>query len=164
MADYSFVTYWRFAAPIQEVRDALNTPERYSEWWPCIIGYKKLNPEVTGIGGRAERAVRGRLPYILRYTTTITKSEPPREVAYDAEGDLVGHGRFVLEQQKDTTQVVFHWDVRTSSTLMNVLAPLLAWLFAWNHNWVMAQGERGLTDWLKVRHTADKTKMRAQVS
>jgi hypothetical protein len=29
--------------------------------------------------------------------------------------------------------------------VMNLLAPLLRLLFAGHHNWVMAQGERGLT-------------------
>jgi len=29
------------------------------------------------------------------------------------------------------------------------LAPFLKWLFAWNHNHVMRNGERGLTAWLE---------------
>jgi hypothetical protein len=32
---------------------------------------------------------------------------------------------------------------------MNLLAPLLKPLFAWNHNWVMTEGEKGLTRYLR---------------
>jgi carbon monoxide dehydrogenase subunit G len=148
MAAYSFVTHWRFQAPLEQVWDALNTPERYPEWWPSILEYRKLTPELTGVGARAERVVKGRLPYTLRYRTTITRHETLREIAYDAEGDLKGHGRFVFSQEGATTLVTFYWDVETTGVAMNVLAPLLKWLFAWNHNWVMAQGERGLAEWL----------------
>jgi uncharacterized protein YndB with AHSA1/START domain len=145
VAAYSFVTTWHIPAPQEQVWQALNTPECYPDWWPCIVEYRKLNPEVSGVGARAERVVRGRLPYALRYRTTITNLDPPCEAAYDAAGDLTGRGRFVLTPRGDGTEVVFYWDVRTSGFWMNLLAPLLRWLFAWNHHWVMAQGERGLT-------------------
>jgi uncharacterized protein YndB with AHSA1/START domain len=148
MAHYSFVTTWRFRHPRERVWQALNTPEDYHKWWPCMVACRALTPGVTGVGARHERAVRGRLPYVLRYTTTVTRSEPPAEVAYDAGGDLVGHGRFVLTPTDDGTEVVFHWDVSTTGKVLNLLAPLLSWLFAWNHNWVMARGQRGLAEWL----------------
>lgn len=159
MAAYSFVTPWRFQAPIDRVWDVLNTPERYPEWWPSIIDYRKLSPELTGVGARAERVVRGRLPYSLRYQTTITRLVEPREIAYDATGDLVGQGRFVLTAQGDTTEVLFYWDVQTRGFWMNLLAPLLKWLFAWNHNWVMAQGERGLARWLAEQPAASTSQL-----
>jgi uncharacterized protein YndB with AHSA1/START domain len=163
VASYSFVTTWRLHAPIEEVWEALNCPDRYHEWWPSIVAYQKLNPEVTGVGAKAERSVRGRLPYTLRYQTTTTRVDPPRELAYEASGDLVGQGRFVLSEQGEWTEVVFYWDVQTSGFWMNLLAPVLRWLFAWNHNQVMAQGERGLTNWL-ARHGGAVTSRRISMS
>ena len=149
MAAYSFVTVWNIPAPREQVWDALNTPEEYPLWWKNIIAYKKLNPEVTGVGGKAQRVVKGKLPYTLTYETVVTKMEKPAEIGYDATGELVGHGRFVLaEQGPKQTQVLFYWDVSTSGFWMNLLAPFLKWLFAWNHNAVMAQGEQGLIAWL----------------
>jgi uncharacterized protein YndB with AHSA1/START domain len=153
MAMYRFVTHWQFDAPIDRVWDVLNTPARYPDWWPSIVEYHDLKPGVTGLGASAERVVRGRLPYRLRYRTVVTCFDPPRELGYDATGDLTGEGRFVLAEQEGKTEVVFYWDVRTSGFWLNLLAPLLKWLFAWNHNWVMAQGERGLAQWLK-QHAA----------
>jgi len=100
------------------------------------------------VGARAERAVKGRLPYTLRYATTITHHVPPWEIAYDAVGDLAGRGRVLLKEDGAWTDVTFHWDVTTTGFWMNLLVPLFKWLFAWNHYWVMARGERGLADWL----------------
>lgn len=146
MASYRFVTTWRIPAPIDDVWRVLIDSERYPEWWPSFVAYRLLTPGVTGVGARAERVVRGRLPYALRYRTVTTVLEAPRLAAYRAEGDLRGEGRFVLEPDADgrATTVTFFWDVETTGRLMNLLAPLFKPLFAWNHNAVMAQGETGL--------------------
>ena len=152
MAQYSFVTTWRFQQPIGRVWEAINAAEDYPRWWPGILYYRCLTPEnPRGVGACGERAVRGFLPYSLRYTTTITRSEAPRDLAYSADGDLVGHGRFVLREITGGTEVVLYWDVGTNGRWLNRLAPVLKWLFAWNHNYVMRRGERGLADWLEQK-------------
>ena len=149
MADYRFVTTWRFQKPIQRVWEAIEAAEDYPRWWPNILSYQCLTPENPhGVGAKGQRVVRGILPYSLLYTTTITKSEPPRELAFDAVGDLVGDGRFVFQEEAGGTEVVIFWNVATDGRWLNRLAPLLKWLFAWNHNHVMRCGESGLRTWL----------------
>jgi len=157
MAEYSFVTTWTFPAPRAQVWRALNTPDRYPEWWPNILSYQDLTPELKGVGAQAERVVRGRLPYQLRYRTVTTEIVPLSVLAYDASGDLTGKGRFVLKDLPDGTEVVFYWDVRTTGRLMNWLAPAFKWLFAWNHNDVMNNGQKGLAAWLAQGEPRDPT-------
>ncbi len=150
MADYNFLTIWRFPQPIARVWEAINAAEDYPCWWPNIISYRCLTPHnPRGVGAEGERTVRGFLPYSLRYTTIITKSDPPRELAYDAAGDLVGNGRFVLCESAGQTEVTIYWQVSTEGRWLNRLAPLLKWMFAANHNAVMRRGQRGLAGWLK---------------
>ena len=148
MANYSFVTPWNIVAAIEDVFEALMASERYPEWWPSFVRYRSLTPGVTGVGAQAEQVVRSVLPYQLTYRTKTTKLDPPREVAYDAVGDLNGRGRFVLEPSAHGTSVTYYWDVATAKRLMNALSPFLRPLFMWHHNWVMRQGERGLNQWL----------------
>jgi uncharacterized protein YndB with AHSA1/START domain len=149
MAGYQFITIWRFREPIDRVWQAINTEEDYPKWWPDIVDYRCLTPEnPRGLGTRGVRTVRGFLPYSLRYNTAITKSEPPYELAYTADGDLVGEGRFVLKEITDVTEVTIFWNVDTKGRWLNRLAPILKWLFAANHNYVMRRGERGLAKWL----------------
>jgi len=155
MAQYSFVTIWRFKQPIQTVWNAINTPEDYPRWWPNILYYKCFTPEnPRGVGAKGERSVQGLLPYSLRYTTTITRSEAPHDLAYVSDGDLVGRGRFELRQiaagpLAGGTDVLIYWDVATQGRWLNRLAPLLKWLFAANHNYVMRRGQCGLAKWLE---------------
>ena len=155
MEPYSFVTTWRVDAPANKVWDALQC---MSSWWPGMESSQNLNPGQEGIGARYERITRGRLPYSLRYIITITRFDPPRASSYDSEGDLVGKGSYVLTQTGATTEIVFTWDVATRGFWMNVLAPALKPLFAWNHNYVMAKGEKALARYLhegaRGRHDA----------
>jgi uncharacterized protein YndB with AHSA1/START domain len=148
MSAYSFVTRWFIPAEVDRVWEALSAGESYGEWWPCIVGYRSLTPGVTGVGSRVERVVRGALPYRLRYVTTITRMRAPVEADYTSEGDLKGVGSFSLAPRDGGTEVIFHWDVETTSRVMNLLAPVLKPLFGWNHNWVMCRGEAGLARWL----------------
>jgi uncharacterized protein YndB with AHSA1/START domain len=150
MAKYQFITIWRFDQPIERVWEAINKAEDYPQWWPNILYYRCLTPDnPRGVGAEGERAVRGFLPYSLKYTTTITKSEAPRDLTYDAAGDLVGDGRFLLKEVGGKTEVFLFWNVSTQGFWLNRLAPLFKWLFAWNHNQVMRSGERGLAAWLE---------------
>jgi hypothetical protein len=75
-------------------------------------------------------------------------------LAFDAAGDLIGRGRFVFHPLDGGTEVVIYWDVATQGRWLNRLAPLLKWLFAWNHDDVMRRGERGLTAWLNRQRTS----------
>ena len=164
MAEYRFVTVWRIPAAIERVWKALNTADQYGDWWPNVVDFRDLTPGVSGVGARVERVIRGRLPYRLRYAVTITRSEPLRELAYDSTGDLTGDGRFVLEEKDGNIDVTFHWNVRTSHWWMNAFAFILRPLLSWNHHQVMAEGERGLIEWLKDPSHADvsETKLSQQ--
>jgi uncharacterized protein YndB with AHSA1/START domain len=155
MAHYSFVMLWHFREPIERIWQAINAAEDYPRWWSNILDYECLTPEnPRGVGAKGRRAVRGLLRYSLVYTTTITRTEAPYNLEYVAEGDLVGEGRFVLAATADAqgaraTEVTLYWNVSTQGRRLNRFAPLLKWLFVWNHNYVMRRGERGLTKWME---------------
>jgi hypothetical protein len=68
-----------------------------------------------------------------------------------ASGELNGTGRWHLAAEGATTRVRYEWSVSTGKPWMNVLAPLLAPAFRWNHGRVMAEGGRGLANHLGVK-------------
>ena len=144
MAEYRLITRWRVSAPRQAVWDILNDVMRYPEWWPCYKRCHHLTPGVTGVGSASEYVVRGPLPYDVCYRVEVTHYDPPREAAFSAAGDLVGDGRMVYDPDRDGTLVTIYWNVRTSGLWMNLLGPVLRWLFVWNHNTIMRKGEQGL--------------------
>ena len=80
-------------------------------------------------------------------TTSLTR---PSRIEAVARGDLNGTGRWDLATMDRNARVRYTWRVSTGKRWMNALAPLLAPVFAWNHDQVMAEGGRGLARHLGV--------------
>jgi hypothetical protein len=79
-----------------------------------------------------------------------TVLDEPHRIEGIASGELNGTGQWQLSESRPTTRVIYLWKVRTEKAWMNRLAPILAPVFAWNHNAVMRVGGRGLAHYLGV--------------
>ncbi|MGD9893139.1 MAG: SRPBCC family protein [Dehalococcoidia bacterium] len=155
MANYSFVTRWRFDAPIEPVWDAIRRYKEWPHWWPSIAEARLItHGDSNGIGEAVEFAFRTRLPYRLRFRMTTVRIVPPRELDGRAEGELRGTGRWRLAPDDGGTRVTYYWDVQTASRWMNLLAPIARPVFRWNHDQVMEDGRRGLARLLAHRAPA----------
>ena len=156
MATYSFVTTWRFRAPIEWVRDAIRDYQGWPSWWRTVVAARQVaRGDAQGLGETVEFVFRTRLPYQVRFRMTTTHVRPPTELDGQAVGELDGTGRWRLRQDGDTTLVQYYWDVRTTRWWMNLLAPVARPLFAWNHDQVMESGRRGLARLLARRARAE---------
>jgi uncharacterized protein YndB with AHSA1/START domain len=145
MATYSFVTHWRFDAPIERVFAAIRVYQEWPSWWPSIKSARQLRAgDADGIGETVEFVFRTRLPYTLGFTMTTTSVTPPTAIDGRASGELAGTGRWRLEPDGAGTRVTYYWDVRTTRPWMNLIAPLARPVFAWNHDQVMKDGRAGL--------------------
>jgi hypothetical protein len=145
MASYSFVTTWRFRAPVERVWEVIREYQEWPHWWPAIAEAKQIAPgDGEGMGEIAEFTFRTRLPYRVRFIMTTTHVLPPHELDGRAVGELEGTGRWRLSAEGDDTLVRYHWDVRTTRWFMNLLAPIARPAFAWNHDQVMESGRTGL--------------------
>ena len=151
MADYHYVSTWQLKAPIGQVWAALNDLEHLPAWYSGVQEARELAPgDAQGVGRRVRYVIKGRLPLRLAFEATTTRSVPPRDQELRAEGELAGTGRWSLEQQGEVTTVRYHWDVRTTRSWMNLLAPLARPIFAWNSRGVMLQAGEGLAGFLDV--------------
>jgi uncharacterized protein YndB with AHSA1/START domain len=147
MAYYSFATIWTVHAQIEAVWDALVASDRWHEWWPCLDRVIQLVPgDDAGIGAVHRYSWRGPLPYRLTFEMVVTRIERPFHLGGKARGDLEGTGQWTLMSGDDgTTRIRYDWNVRTTRTWMNLIAPLARRFFAWNHDRVMRAGEKGLS-------------------
>jgi hypothetical protein len=68
-----------------------------------------------------------------------------------ARGELEGVGRWELKEMERFTRVTYDWQVRTTKSWMNLMAPLARPAFSWNHNVIMDEGGRALAERLGVR-------------
>lgn len=159
IADYSFVTIWRLRAPIERVFEALDDPLRWPSWWPSVPEVVELEPNgPDGVGGRYRFTFKGRLPYLLRFDSTVTRRERPTGLEGAAEGELEGTGRWNLSEADGWTTARYDWNVATTRWWMNLLAPLpfVAPIFRLNHHAVMRDGLQGIRGLLGVEGTYER--------
>jgi uncharacterized protein YndB with AHSA1/START domain len=150
--EYVFVDEWDVDAPREAVFDALADASSYPEWWkPVYITCETDGP--PEVGRRSTQHFKGRLPYHLHTSSTITRYEPPEVLEVDVVGDLRGHGRWTVTPRDGATHVRFDWEVFADKALLRVLTPLLRPLFRWNHAWAIARARAGLEPYAR-RSTA----------
>ena len=112
----------------------------------------ELQPgDETGVGSHSRLTWRSKLPYDLVFEARTRTVVKPRLIEAEADGELVGEGRWRLFEQDGVTAVLYEWNVSTAKRWMNALAPALGPVFAWNHNWVMRNGGTGLAELLGCR-------------
>ena len=150
-ADYHYISTWQLQAPIEQVWTAVTDFERLPAWYPAVQEVQTLTPgDDQQVGARVRLVIKGRLPMPLAFEGTITRVERPRELELQAEGDLAGTGRWLLDQQGETTTARYLWDVHTTRPWMNLVAPVARPLFTWNSKGVMLQAGQGLARFLDV--------------
>jgi Polyketide cyclase / dehydrase and lipid transport len=146
VAEYSFLTAWLLpGAPIERVWSELFDVASWPQWWKGVTEARELEPGgPDGLGKVFTISWRSFLPYDLSFTTTVTRVEQPNVMEGSAVGELTGTGRWRLFEHDGVTAVTYEWDVRTTKTWMNVLAPVARPVFAFNHDYVMRLGGEGL--------------------
>lgn len=150
-ARYALVTQWLLAAPAERIFDALETPEEWPRWWPYVHSVANLaRGDAQGIGAVWRYTWSSRLPYRLTFDMTTTRATRPQMIEATAAGDVTGVGRWTLAAAGAASRVRYEWTVATGKRWMRALAPLLAPVFEWNHDAVMAAGGRGLARHLGV--------------
>lgn len=145
MAHFEFVTVWRFKAPVEPVWACMYAFEQWPSWWR---GVEQVDIIRRGgrdhVGTLTKQVWKSALPYRLRFQVEITKVEPMNVIEVAADGELRGIGIMSFSTEGADTIVRFDWRVDTTRAWMNLLAPLAAPLFRWNHGAIMDWGAQCL--------------------
>ena len=143
---YQFITHWRVPGTVDEVADILADATDLPRWWPAdYLDVEETQPgDDEGIGKEVSLYTKGWLPYTLRWQFRVTESSYPHGFALEAWGDLAGWGVWRLQQSGRVVDVTYNWKVRAEKPLLRRLSFLLRPLFAANHRWAMARGEKSL--------------------
>ncbi|MGI8776999.1 MAG: SRPBCC family protein [Acidimicrobiales bacterium] len=147
-SDYQFVTEWRVAGTLGEVKDILGDvdPRAVARWWPSVYLWVE---EVErggegGLGRVLDLHTKGWLPYTLRWTLRVTEPLSDAGYALEATGDLEGTGRWTFQQDGPEVLITYDWRIHATKPLLRRLGWLLRPAFAANHHWAMARGEESL--------------------
>lgn len=151
MASYSFLTTWALAAPIDEVWESIYDTQSWPSWWRGVKVAQQLDPGDADRVGSVHRYVwRSKLPYDIEFRIRTMRIEKPYLLEGHAEGELQGTGRWRLWEGAAGTVVTYEWNVQTTVTWMNAVAPLGGPIFRWSHDVVMRRGGEGLARRLGV--------------
>ncbi len=146
--EYQFVTEWRVAGTLDEVKDILGGSDAsaVARWWPSVyLSVEQVEPGGDGGLGRVlDLHTKGWLPYTLRWTLRVT--EPLSDVGYalEATGDLEGTGRWTFLQDGPEVVITYDWRIHATKPLLRRLGWLLRPAFTANHHWAMRRGEESL--------------------
>lgn len=157
--EYHFITQWRVRGTVEEVFPILFNALEYPRWWPEVyLAVEELAPPgPAGLEATARLRTRGKLPYELHWTARVIESHPPHGFSIAATGDLLGRGRWILEQIGGEVAVAFCWRVEAKKPLLRSFSWLLKPLFSWNHAWAMRRGEEALRRELSRRKANGKS-------
>ena len=155
-ADYRFLTIWRVAGTIDEVKAVLGDAQALPRWWPSVYltvtTVADAGPD--GTGATVDLHTTGWLPYTLRWRLTITEPMTDSGFALSGAGDLNGMGRWTFVQDGPEVQISYNWRVSAGKPLLRRLGWLLKPAFAANHRWAMVRGEESLRLELRRRRSA----------
>jgi hypothetical protein len=145
VAEYHFVTVWKYKAPVETIWPYILESEKWPTWWKGVVNVETLeNGDENGIGKLQRLTWRSRLPYNLIFEGRTIRIIPLKEIEAIAKGELDGKGVWYLSQEGSITKVQYNWDIVTTKTWMNIMAPVARPFFAWNHDVIMGWGGEGL--------------------
>ena len=87
---------------------------------------------------------KGWLPYTLNWESCCTEADPPHRLAIRAKGDFEGRGIWTLQQDGESVDIAFDWQLRADKPLLRYLSFVLKPVFSANHGWAMARGLESL--------------------
>jgi hypothetical protein len=152
-SDFLLVSNWRLAAPRPDIWSVLKTPTEWPRWWRFVASVDELDHgDASGLGAKHRVSWTSRLPYRVNLETVVVETQAEQLIRLRAEGDVQGEGCWRLrDAEGGGCSAEYTWRVAVDKPWMRALAPLLRPVFAWNHNAVMDEGERGLKRYLETR-------------
>jgi hypothetical protein len=151
MADYEFVTIWRFKSPLAPVWEMIYHSDRWPSWWKGVENVVLVKEgDARNIGSIYRYTWKSKLPYRLTFDMELTRVEPMTLIEGTALGELSGQGLWQLSSDGEITTARYDWRVQTTKRWMNLLTPIARPFFKWNHDVVMRWGGEGLAKKLGV--------------
>jgi uncharacterized protein YndB with AHSA1/START domain len=125
-----------FAAPPEQVWDAMEHSERFEGWWGWL-GEFRLEGDGLAPGSVLRGLVSPPVPYRMRVRVVVDEAVRPGWIAATVDGDLEGDARLRLSAQDNGTAVEADWTVEMMQRPMRIAARVAHPLLRWGHDRVV---------------------------
>lgn len=144
MTQFILVTDWHFTQPLDRVWALIEKVEDWPGWWRAVKRVETIRKgDETGLGAVRRITWATALPYTLTFDIEVTKVEKHDCLEDRTHGEFDGVGLWNFHDEPEGTHVRYLWRVEVTKPWMHLFAPVLAPVFAWNHNKVMRWGLEG---------------------
>ena len=145
MTNFHLTTIWKIQASIETCWFSIIDVKAWPGWWKYVDQVIEIKKgDESGVNATHHYIWSTYLPYHLVFDLRVTKIVPYKLIAFDAQGDLTGHGYCKLTHKNNQTHIKFYWNVKTSKPWMSFIASIARPVFEWNHRQVMRSGEQSL--------------------
>lgn len=142
IAPFTSDRMFEFDAAPDVVWKTLEQTDRFPVWWRWLRTFETDGVSGLHEGARAECAVRGPLPYAVRFTVALRTVEPERLVDAEVTGDIEGPARLELTPTATGSSARLVWSVRLVDPALRASARVARPLMQWGHDWVVSRGVR----------------------
>ena len=93
MSQYSFITHWKFEAPIEKVWNEIRNMDTWPEWWKYVKTVQLIKQgNVNDIGSVRKISWTPALPYELTFDLELVSIDHLKRIEGKAFGELTGSG------------------------------------------------------------------------
>lgn len=138
---FEFDRAFEFPLSTAELWKRLEQTDTYTHWWPWLRQFEM--GDLTGLteGAEASCAVRGPLPYWLRFTVAVRRVVREELVEAQVDGDIRGPARLELRDDGDGgTTARLAWTVQVVDPALRAMTKVARPLMAWGHDLVVTRG------------------------
>jgi hypothetical protein len=154
---FDWESVWTIDAPLADVYERMSRTDGGQSIWPSMQ-VERITPDATAADGRAVHYRVIQASWVARFTppfrivARMTVREPQREWRMIVTGDLAGVlTTHFSSTPEGGTRVVFHWYVRMTNPLLNLVGYGAEPAFRASHDHVMREGEAGLREYFAQR-------------
>ncbi len=135
--EYTFTTVWHFDSNSKKVWEELKDIERWPIWWR---GFQSVIQKDS-----SRFIVRvGYFFYTYRFEVTFKINEKIKTIYVSSRGELIGLGKIVVDNDRQSSQMEFDWKVRVNKKWVNIIEKICYPIFILAHNILMTWGAKGL--------------------
>lgn len=146
--DYHFESEWFIPADAVSTATVLHDPLSCLVWWRAgFLRGELIEPgNEDRIGAVVRFLTKGCFPYSFQFVLRVMEAKFPDGFIAAVAGHFEGEMRCRIEPLAvNASRVRCEWIVRVHQPFVRHWSPLIRRMLAWNHQWIMRQGEIGLS-------------------
>jgi uncharacterized protein YndB with AHSA1/START domain len=138
----SYSEEFDFSLPPEEMWTAIQSFERFEEWWPWFRASTLDGADVEP-GAVIDFEIVSPLPHDMSVSAEIVEADAPNLLVATLSGDLAGDARLEFERTGPGTRALVRWELEVQHAALRALAFATGPLLQKAHDWAVRAAVNG---------------------